>query len=69
MRVTIRFSFQTPHSGPPLFFNLIVNVLMFCQKILKTNYEISNKDRDEIISVLMVSPSLKMSRGVIPKKI
>ena len=26
MRVTIRFSFHTPHSGPP-FFDLIVNVL------------------------------------------
>ena len=36
MRVTIRFSFHTPPSGPPIFFffffiNLIVNVLMFCQ--------------------------------------
>ena len=32
MRVTIRFSFHTPPSGPTFFFfNLIVNVLMFCQ--------------------------------------
>ena len=30
MKATIRFSFHTPHSGPP-FLNLIVNVLMFCQ--------------------------------------